>query len=394
MRVKRAIDPRRLKGLNEQFRLNIEGLYVQVRLSAERAKKNIEELRTMIATMAATYHNPQGESQVQRGENGWNHDYQIPTKCSRVEFPWFNRVNLRGWVYCCAQFFDVDKTPYKTKKEYIHTLNDKFGSLLYEDPISELMNLKQTGTIQEYFNKFDELFNCVELTELYAISCLLGGLRTEISLFVKMFKPKNLQKTISLAKSSTIISFKVGQNTHRIFSGQQNFRNNQWNHSNSAPYTNNNNNQPRNISQPSKNPNSLLIPSRRLTQQEIDQKIFKSLYFWCDKKLPETINIIRKNSSSKGMTVHILIDTGSTHNFLGLQTTKRLGCKLEDTKPFPVAVADESKIYSTFVCKDFTWRMQGVYFSINMMIIPLGDYDMVLGIQWLVTQGDISWNFI
>ncbi|KAG8390721.1 hypothetical protein BUALT_Bualt01G0112900 [Buddleja alternifolia] len=69
-----------------------------------------------------------------------------------------------------------------------------------------------------------------------------------------------------------------------------------------------------------------------------------------------------RSGTSREKAVHILIDTGSTHNLFYLQATKRLGCKLEATTPFPVAVAD-------------------------------GSFDVVLGVQQLITLGDIKWNF-
>ncbi|KAG8390893.1 hypothetical protein BUALT_Bualt01G0130900 [Buddleja alternifolia] len=41
--------------------------------------------------------------------------------------------------------------------EYVTALLDRFGSLLFEDPMSELMDLRQTGSVREYLDKFDEL---------------------------------------------------------------------------------------------------------------------------------------------------------------------------------------------------------------------------------------------
>ncbi|KAG8382391.1 hypothetical protein BUALT_Bualt05G0072500 [Buddleja alternifolia] len=104
-------------------------------------------------------------------------------------------------------------------------------------------------------------------------------------------------------------------------------------------------------------------------------------------------NTIRVNGAAKGKNIHILIDTGSTHNFLDIEATKILGCKIETTEPFPVSVADGNKRYSNSGCKRFSWRMQGVNFVADMMLLPLGGCDMVLGVQWLITLGDISWNF-
>jgi len=37
--------------------------------------------------------------------------------------------------------------------------------------------------------------------------------------------------------------------------------------------------------------------------------------------------------------------------------------------------------------------MHGYEFASNVLLIPLGGYDLVLGIQWLATLGTIKWNF-
>ncbi|KAL0295287.1 UNVERIFIED_CONTAM: Transposon Tf2-12 polyprotein [Sesamum angustifolium] len=102
---------------------------------------------------------------------------------------------------------------------------------------------------------------------------------------------------------------------------------------------------------------------------------------------------MRVTGNVRDKPVHILIDTGSTHNFLDLETAKRLGCKLDNTKSFPVAIANGNKMYSSFAYKNFGWKMQGVPFTADMMILPLGGCDVVLGVQWLVTLGDLNWNF-
>ncbi|GJW65795.1 hypothetical protein Tco_0117679, partial [Tanacetum coccineum] len=43
--------------------------------------------------------------------------------------------------------------------------------------------------------------------------------------------------------------------------------------------------------------------------------------------------------------------------------------------------------------KAFQWKIQGVLFEADVMLLPLGSYVMVLRIQWLSTLGTIQWNF-
>ncbi|KAJ1384005.1 Ribonuclease H-like superfamily [Sesbania bispinosa] len=91
--------------------------------------------------------------------------------------------------------------------------------------------------------------------------------------------------------------------------------------------------------------------------------------------------------------VHILIDSGSTHNFLDIGFNKRYGCRIEDLDPINATVADGYKLPISSIVRNFTWRFQNTIFTSDIMLIPLGGYDLVLGIKWLVTLGDIVWNF-
>lgn len=43
--------------------------------------------------------------------------------------------------------------------------------------------------------------------------------------------------------------------------------------------------------------------------------------------------------------------------------------------------------------KGVKWKMQGAEFVSNMLVVSIGGVDVVLGIKWLVTLNDVSWNF-
>ncbi|GKA11010.1 putative mitochondrial protein, partial [Tanacetum coccineum] len=43
--------------------------------------------------------------------------------------------------------------------------------------------------------------------------------------------------------------------------------------------------------------------------------------------------------------------------------------------------------------RKFTWQLQGEVFETDAMLVPLRGYEMVLGVQWLATLGNILWNF-
>lgn len=113
-------------------------------------------------------------------------------------------------------------------------------------------------------------------------------------------------------------------------------------------------------------------------------------------ELQISINAITGSVSYRTMRVHglvkkqkvvILIDTGSTHNFLNQVVVKKAGVETVDTDPLTVFVADGTQMTSSAACKGFKWEMQGVVFQIDMKVLELKGCDMVLGIQWLATLG-------
>ncbi|GJT20658.1 retrotransposable element Tf2 [Tanacetum coccineum] len=91
--------------------------------------------------------------------------------------------------------------------------------------------------------------------------------------------------------------------------------------------------------------------------------------------------------------LHILIDTESTNNFLNTSVAKKVGCKVKATCPLQVTIAGGETLVSDTMCIDFVWRLQRESFSASVMLLPLGGYDMVLGVKWLSTLGDIKFNF-
>ncbi|KAG8380314.1 hypothetical protein BUALT_Bualt06G0002700 [Buddleja alternifolia] len=176
---------------NTELRKDVDAL----KESCERTEKTLEELHTMMATMFTNQnHQPVhgglghsnengGESPMNRGAP-WTSRYQIPTKVSRVDFPQFNGEDLReGKALRWHQMFMKGRLTREVPnwEEYIRALNDRFGPLVHDDPMSKLVNLKQVGNVQQYLDKFDEIVNCMDLVDHYALSCFLGGLKGEIS---------------------------------------------------------------------------------------------------------------------------------------------------------------------------------------------------------------------
>lgn len=61
----------------------------------------------------------------------------------------------------------------------------------------------------------------------------------------------------------------------------------------------------------------------------------------------------------KGRTLHILVDSGSTYNVMDLSLTKGLNCKMNKIAPLQIIVANGEEVRCDYLCKGFTWEMQG-----------------------------------
>nr|GEV47381.1 hypothetical protein [Tanacetum cinerariifolium] len=72
-----------------------------------------------------------------------------------------------------------------TWDQYVEDLTSRFGEP-YNDPIAELVELKQTGTIAEYHDLFDEIISRLQLAPAYVLSCFIAGLEEDIRNFFKI----------------------------------------------------------------------------------------------------------------------------------------------------------------------------------------------------------------
>lgn len=92
-------------------------------------------------------------------------------------------------------------------------------------------------------------------------------------------------------------------------------------------------------------------------------------------------------------TLFILLDSGSTHNFMDPEIATKLGCEVQASKLSKVTVADGRKLGIQGRVDNFEWNLKNTTFSLSVMLIPLQGCDVVLGVQWLATLGPITWEF-
>ncbi|RWV79547.1 hypothetical protein GW17_00059300 [Ensete ventricosum] len=92
-------------------------------------------------------------------------------------------------------------------------------------------------------------------------------------------------------------------------------------------------------------------------------------------------------------SIIILIDAGSTHNFVSSKVAANLMLQKEDYNRFIVKVANGQILKCNQKCPRVKLILQEQDVVTDFFLLPLDGFDIVLGIDWLSMIGDVLWNF-
>ncbi|GJS76206.1 reverse transcriptase [Tanacetum coccineum] len=349
--------------------------------------------------------------------NKGNHSYG---RLAKIEFPKFSGDDVKGWIYRCNQFFRIDGIEEKDKIQLasMHVYDKaliwhqqfckRFGEnypwevyakeairrfdSVFDDPLMELKNLKQDGSVKDYHEKFESLLNRMELNEKHAISLFLGGLKLEISSHIRMFTLDTLTDVYYLAKmqEQTIVAMKSRYGhvlpTPKPVSNVYN-----------KPMTSYPRTSGSNAVVPNTSSRNDTVPFRkRLTQKELEEKRANHMCFYCDEKyFPghkcsgqlHSLEVVIEGAEDAGEEIfeectNELLTQDSPIGFV------------QDVNPqISIHALSGVTSYRTLRIRGYVGKQVGLPFVTDMMVIALGGCEMVLGVQWLATLGDIKFNF-
>nr|GEV32001.1 transposon Ty3-G Gag-Pol polyprotein [Tanacetum cinerariifolium] len=106
--------------------------------------------------------------------------------------------------------------------------------------------------------------------------------------------------------------------------------------------------------------------------------------------LPQTL---RLPGRIQHKDVVVLVDGGSTHNFVDQELVNRLGLQVDPTVNFSVVVANRDKLACTGRVRNLSLVVQGCVISIDFFVLLVAACPIVLGVQWLKTLGPIEFDF-
>ena len=90
----------------------------------------------------------------------------------------------------------------QSRGEWPHGLsngNMGFGAI-DDDPMVELLRVRQKTSVDAYHEEFP-IITRLKLSDDHILRCFLGGLKKEIQMMVRMFRPKSLQHAFTLART-------------------------------------------------------------------------------------------------------------------------------------------------------------------------------------------------
>ncbi|XP_039023154.1 uncharacterized protein LOC120155744 [Hibiscus syriacus] len=375
----------------------------------------------------------------------------------KIELPFFDGSNPRGWLQKCLKYFslcsiaDEQKvevaTMYLTGKaeiwfdgyimqkhhvtwhEFEADLCHRFCDKAFVDIVEEFTKLVQKGSVEEYHDRFEELqphmlLQNPTLGEEFFVSLFISGLRDDIKHRVKALDPKTLSEASRQAKLYEL-SMEFESKRFKPF-----VRNPVY----SVPLSGS---KPSQITLPQKNTTT---PTQK--QNLIDYMRQNSLCFKCGEKFvpghqckakqlnmmiedenvlpseilandPEQQNLQEEESLEISMNA---ITGCIGHNTLRIQGTiqgrplnilidsgsthsfltpqwAEAGIQINTLHPLAITIANGQQLYSSARCNEVEWKMQGHSFIHDFRLLQLGGSDMVLGVDWMKLFSTILMDF-
>ena len=317
----------------------------------------------------------------------------------------------------------------------LQATESRFAPSIYDDPRGALFKLTQRGTVTEYLTEFEKLANRItSLSPSVLLSCFISGLSQEIRREVQAFQPASLPKATALARlqedkindlrkhtrtpfihpSPNTTSFNPHSTqpprpkapfvqrtqedmAYRREKGLCYNCDEKWSSSHRCKgrvlFFIANSDEP---SSPESSPSEPLSPSKTehdQTMLEVTQPFDPaslqphiSLHAMAGVPATDTFRLYGLINNTR---VTILVDSGSTHNFVQPWVAKFLNLPLQDTVPLRVMVGNGSMLDCQQMIPETTILIQDHSFVVTLPVLPLSGADDVFGVEWLRTLGPV-----
>ncbi|KAH9762992.1 hypothetical protein KPL70_001020 [Citrus sinensis] len=356
--------------------------------------------------------------------------------------PLFDGSNLDGWILKAERYFSVNRLSNEEKLEaaiiafegdallWYQWENRKRSIVVWEEMrvlilkqfrviqasslYKQWLALTKGSSVREYRRKFIELSAPLEnITDELARGNFINGLKPEIRVEVRIMEPSNLGRAMDLAqkieeKLWVTKTHKVDGGFHRAGGSTRgvNF------HSEASR------------SSIGVNHNTARFSGevRRLSDSELQKKREKGLCYRSEQEEEEgsgegdpeletteinqvvevSLNSVVGLTTPKTMKlkgtigeqeVVVLIDSGTTHNFISLDLVSKMQIPIVKTGAYGVTMGTGAAVKGEGLCRGVTIHLQGIDIVEEFLPLGLGSLDVILGVQWLETLGMTHTNW-
>lgn len=101
---------------------------------------------------------------------------------------------------------------------------------------------------------------------------------------------------------------------------------------------------------------------------------------------------IRLTGWVQGRPLSVLIDSGSTHNFIQESVVNRCGYVIESLLAFKVFIGSGEYLVCKEVCRQVVISIQNTPVTEDLFVLSMSGANIVLGIQWLGKLGPVTRN--
>jgi hypothetical protein len=305
-------------------------------------------------------------------------------------------------------------------------LNLRYGPPLRAAPLFELADCRRTGSVADYQDRFQALLpRAGPLDEAQQVQLFTGGLRPPLSLDVQVRNPQSLAAAMSLARQLELREQYTPPPPKGATRGLL---------PSLAPRLA----LPASPAEKAATPAVMADGCKRLSMQEQEERRRQGLCFNCNERYTRGhnrvctrifyINGVELDTADEsatgddpdtetpvfslhavagvlvGNTVQLqvivgaatfvaLIDTGSTHSFIGEAAARRSGLTIEPRPRLTATVAKGERVACPGVLHQAPVDVGGMVFGVDLFVMPLAGYDVVLGTHWMATLGPIVWDF-
>lgn len=107
-----------------------------------------------------------------------------------------------------------------------------------------------------------------------------------------------------------------------------------------------------------------------------------------------SLSTLRFTGKVSGSSFQVLVDGGSTHNFVQPRADKHLQLQIEVIPSFAVMVGSGQRLRCEGVVRQVTLLIQGTTLVEDLYVLPFHGADVVLGVAWLAMLGRTVTDYV